>query len=57
MKNLLFEKKKVIFGIKKNTDYAACLKNAVNFLVGLIHKMNFYGWFFYEHSHMRPLVN
>jgi hypothetical protein len=45
MKTLLFEHKKtkkkngILWKIKRH--YAACLKNAVNFLVALIYQMNF----------------
>ena len=29
----------------EHQSYAACLADAVNFLVAKIHQMNFYGWF------------
>jgi hypothetical protein len=31
--------------MENKTDYTACLKNAVNFLVALIYKMKFQGYF------------
>jgi hypothetical protein len=37
--------KYVAFCRKLNIRYAACLKNAINFLVAMIYKMNFHGCF------------
>jgi hypothetical protein len=46
MKNILFGQKKIKLSNKQHfveskTDYAACLKNAINFLVSEIYIMTF----------------
>jgi hypothetical protein len=51
MKHILFEQKKIKFEIngilwKIKTHYAACLKNAVNFLIATIYQIDYWGHFF-----------
>jgi len=36
---------------KQNIDYAACLTNAVKFLLVLVHKMNFLGVFLHAFTY------